>query len=220
MKVPADIAKAKGLVVGGLTTDNPKDLKLRLALDMLGVPYRYVTGYRTSMPARLALQRGEIHIFSESPPSYRAVIEPTLIRSGEMMPVWYDAVDAQDSSAVRDAMQGLPIPSFPQLHQTIRGTAPSGPRWDAFRTIFNVNSTLQRLITLPPGAPKAASEALRAAVARLNDDKEFAAESIKAIEFAPEFETGPDIAPRVRAMLVASPQVRAFVADYIKSANK
>jgi len=27
---------------------------------MLGVPYQYVTGYRSSAPARLALQRGEI----------------------------------------------------------------------------------------------------------------------------------------------------------------
>jgi len=220
MKVPADIAKAKGLVVGGLTADNPKDLKLRLALDMLGVPYKYVTGYRTTMPARLALQRGEIHIFSESPPSYRAVIEPTLVKSGEIIPVWYEAVDAQDSATVRKAMEGLAIPSFPQLHQLIRGTAPSGPKWDAFRTIFNVNSTLQRLITLPPGAPKAAADALRAAVTQLNNDKEFAAEATRTMEFAPEFETGPDIAPRVRAMLAASPTVRAFVADYIKSANK
>jgi hypothetical protein len=125
------------------------------------------------------------------------------------MPVWYDAVDAHDSAVVRNAMEGLAIPSFPQLYQMIRGAAPSGPLWDAFRTIFNVNSTLQRVIALPPGAPKAATETLRAAVARLNVDKDFAAESIKAIEFAPVFETGPDIAPRVRAMLVALPEVRA-----------
>src|SRR5262245_48647416 len=74
MKVPADIIKARGLVIGGITVDNPKDLRQRLALDMLGVPYKYVTGYRTAMPVRLALQRGEVHMTSESPPSYRAVI--------------------------------------------------------------------------------------------------------------------------------------------------
>jgi tripartite-type tricarboxylate transporter receptor subunit TctC len=83
-----------------------------------------------------------------------------------------------------------------------------------------VNSTLQRLVALPPGSPKAAADALRAAVLRLNQDKEFAAESIKTIEFAPDYETGADIGDRVRAMLVASPEVRAFVADYIKSAQK
>ena len=38
--------------------------------------------------------------------------------------------------------------------------------------------------------------------------------------FAPDYETGSDIATRVRALLEASPEVRAFVADYIKSAHK
>src|SRR5262245_3125650 len=36
MKVPADIAKAQGLVVGGLAVDNPRDIRLRFGLDMLG----------------------------------------------------------------------------------------------------------------------------------------------------------------------------------------
>ena len=72
MKTPADIVKAQGLVAGGLSIDTSKDLRMRLGLDMLGVPFKYVTGYRSSPPARLAFQRGEINMFSESPPSYRA----------------------------------------------------------------------------------------------------------------------------------------------------
>jgi hypothetical protein len=220
MKVPTDIAKATDLVVGGLTVDNPKDIRMRLALDMLGVPFRYVTGYRTSMPARLALQRSEINFFSESPPSYRAVIEPTLVRNGELIPIWYDSADMSAGAPVPRSVEGLAIPSFTALHQAIKGRAPSGPPWDAFRTILDINSTLQRLVTLPPGSPKAAADALRAAVLRLNRDDEFATESIRTIEFAPDYETSPDIADRVRRMLVASPEARAFVTDYIKSAQK
>jgi tripartite-type tricarboxylate transporter receptor subunit TctC len=220
MKEPTDIAKAQGLVVGGLTVDNPKDLRQRLALDMLGVPYRYVTGYRSSQPARIALQRGEIHMFSESPPSYRAVIEPMLVKTGEIIPVWYDSVDMRADAPVPKSVEGLTIPSFVALHKTLRGTLPSGPSWEAFRTILEVNSTLQRLVALPPGAPPAAAAALRDAVARLNQDKDFAAESTKVIEFAPDYATGPDIAQRARAILTASPEVRAFVADYIKAAQK
>ena len=49
---PADIVKAKGVVAGGLGAENSKDLLLRLALDMLGVPYKYVTSYRGSQAAR------------------------------------------------------------------------------------------------------------------------------------------------------------------------
>jgi hypothetical protein len=61
---------------------------------------------------------------------------------------------------------------------------------------------------------------LRAAMERLNNDKEFAAESIKTVEFAPDYESGGDVNNEVRTRLVASPEIRAFVADYIKSANK
>ena len=39
MKKPTDIVKAVGLVAGGTSVDNPKDIRLRLGLDMLGVPY-------------------------------------------------------------------------------------------------------------------------------------------------------------------------------------
>ncbi len=82
IKQPADIVKARGLIAGGLSIDTSKDLRLRMGLDMLGVPpYKYVTGYRSSPPARLALQRGEINMFSESPPSYRAVVEPQLVKT-------------------------------------------------------------------------------------------------------------------------------------------
>ena len=57
IKTSADMMKAKGLVSGGLAADNSKDLLMRLALDMLGVSYQHVTGYRSNNTARMALQR-------------------------------------------------------------------------------------------------------------------------------------------------------------------
>ena len=72
IKDPTDIVKAKGLIAGGLSAETSKDLRLRLGLDMLGVPFSTSPAIVRSAPARLALQRGEINIFSESPPSYRA----------------------------------------------------------------------------------------------------------------------------------------------------
>jgi len=218
MKQPADIIKAQGLVAGGLTADTSKDLRLRLGLDMLGVLYKYVTGYRSSPPARLALQRGEISMFSESPPSYRSVVEPQLIKTGQAIPVWYDEID--DPPPAQKQMAGLSIPSFPQLHKTIKGTPPSGKYWEAYRTLFDINSTLQRLIVLPPGAPPAAYDALRRAIEQLNHDQEFAAEAMKTIEFAPDYPTAPDMSKRVRAMMVASPEMRNYINEYMRNPPK
>ena len=154
--------KAQGLIGGGLSADTSKDLRMRLGLDMLGVPYQYVTGYRSSPPARLALQRGEIHMFAESPPSYRSVVVPQLIATGIAIPVWYDEI--ADPPVPSGQLEGLTIPSFPQLYKKIKGTMPSGEYWEAYRTLYEMNNALLRLVALPPGAPREAIEALRRAV--------------------------------------------------------
>ena len=216
MHVPTDIAKAQGLIAGGLSAETSKDLRLRLALDMLGVPYKYVTGYRSSPPARLALQRGEISMFSESPPSYRSVVEPSLVKSGQAIPVFYDA----DPPEPQKQLEGLSIPSFPQLHREIKGTLPSGRLWDAYRVLYEMNSTLQRVIALPPGTPPAALAALRSAIAALNQDKDFAAEATGAIGFAPEYPAASDTSETIRAMMVASPEMRNFINDYMRNVPK
>jgi putative tricarboxylic transport membrane protein len=220
MKTPTDIVKAQGLIAGGLSIDTSKDLRLRLGLDMLGVPFKYVTGYRSSPPARLALQRGEINMFSESPPSYRSVVVPSLVNKGLAIPVWWDDIHEGDKPEPQRQMEGLSIPTFPQLHRQIKGVKPSGPLWEAYKTLFSINSTLQRMIALPPGAPRAAYDALSRAIERLNHDKDFAAEAMKVIKFVPDYPTGPDMSNTVRSMLVASPQMRKYINDYTRNVPK
>jgi tripartite-type tricarboxylate transporter receptor subunit TctC len=220
LKTPADIVKARDLIAGGLSIDTSKDLRLRLGLDMLGVPYKYVTGYRSSAPARVALQRGEINMFSESPPSYRALVVPALVEKGQVIPIWWDDIQEDGKPAPQKQMEGLSVPTFPQLYHQVKGTKPSGPMWDAYKTIFEINSTLQRLIALPPGAPRAAYDAVRQAIERLNDDQEFAAEAMKVIQFVPDYPTSPDMSAKIRSMLVASPEMRKFVNDYMKNVPK
>ena len=218
MKVPADIVKAKGLIAGGLSLDTSKDIRLRFGLDMLGVPFQYVTGYRSSPPARLALQRGEIHMFSESPPSYRSVVVPQLVTPGQAIPVWYDEV--ADPPPPSKQLEGLTIPSFPQLYRSIKGAPPSGGLWDGYKMLYDMSSTLLRVVALPPGTPPAALAALSKAITALNDDKDFAAEAMKVMEFVPEYITAPDLSPKVRAMLVATPEMRTYINDYMRNVPK
>jgi hypothetical protein len=220
IKEPADIVKAKGVVAGGLGAENSKDLLLRLGLDMLGVPYKYVTSYRGSQAARLALQQNEINVYAESPPSYRAVVAPSLVKEGLAIGLWYDANPGAELGHPSRQVEGLPIVSFPELYRSIKGDLPSGQLWDAYRTILTVNGAMQRQIVLPPGAPPAALAALRAAVLELNDDKEHAEEAARMIGFVPEWVAGPDTNTEVRSAITISPDMRAFIADYVRRAVK
>src|SRR5262245_12223410 len=220
MKSAVDIMRATSLVTGGLAADSSKDILIRLSLDMLGVPYKYVTGFRSSAPARLALQRGEINFFSESSPSYFGVVEPSLSKTGQVIPVWYDPISDGRGFAPFKPMDDQQVASFPEFYRKLKGTAPSGRLWDVYRTNLAVDSAMLRTVVLPPGVPQASIDALRKAMERLNGDKEFAEEALKAIQFVPQFVTGGDLNAQVRRTLVVDLTVRTFVADYIKNPPK
>lgn len=216
LKTAADILKAQGLVAGGLATESSKDLLIRLTLDMLGVPHKYITGFRSSVNARLAVQRGEIHLHSESTPGYLSVVEPTLVKDGTVIPLYYDPDYDGESFGVPPAMKGSSIKPFQEFYREVRGGVPSGMRWDAYRTNLAVDSAMLRTIAMPPGSPPAAQEALRAALVRLNTDKEYAADTMKAMQFVPHYETSVDINARVRRALTVSPDIRNFVNNYMR----
>jgi hypothetical protein len=43
---------------------------------------------------------------------------------------------------------------------------------------------------------------------------------VKTIEFVPDYPTAPDMSNQVRAMLVATPEMRAFINDYTRNVPK
>src|SRR5271169_3237695 len=133
IKTPSDLMQAEGLVVGGLGADSSKDLLERLTFDMLGLQYRYVTGYRSSNTARLALQNGEINVHSESTPGYFGVVEPSLVKTGKVMTLWYDATYNGKAFTPAPVMAHTGIATFPEFYKTMKGGTPSGPLWDAYR---------------------------------------------------------------------------------------
>jgi len=220
MKEPADIMKAQGLVMGGLGRDSSKDLLQRLTFDMLGLKYRYVTGYRSSNTARLALQNGEVNMHSESSPSYFGVVEPSLVKTGKVLPLWYDP--ASDGKTLRpyEIMAHTGIATFPDFYRAVKGAAPSGPLWEAYKTNLTINGQLQRLIVMPPGTPPAAVAALRKALRALNDDKDYAADAMKAMQFVPHYEVSDDMDQEVRERLTVPDDMRNFILDYMKKAEK
>jgi tripartite-type tricarboxylate transporter receptor subunit TctC len=216
IKQGSDILKAKGLVAGGLATDSSKDLLIRTTLEKLGVPFKYVTGYRSSNTARLAVQRGEIGMHSETTPGFISVVEPSMVKTAQVIPIYYDPNYDGETFTPAKAMAGFSVPTFPDFYRKVKGGTPSGMLWDAYRTNLAVDSAMLRTIAMPPGAAKAAVDAMRAALAQLNNDKDYAAEALKVMQFVPHYETSPDINNRVRRNLTVSPEIRAFVLDYMK----
>jgi hypothetical protein len=219
IKVPADLGKALNLVSGGLSAESSKDILLRLSLDMLGLKYQYVAGHRGSNGARLAMQRGEINYYSESPPSYRTAVVRQLVVPGQAIGVFYDPNWDGKTLSRSKQVDGLPIKGFHELYKEIKGEEPQGRLWETYLAVRLLTGEYFRIAVFPPGTPKAAVDAMREAINKLIVDKEFAAEAIKSFDYVPEFVAKPDTTERVRERLTTTPQLRQFVADYIKSAD-
>lgn len=220
IKTAADILKAEGLVVGGLGADGPKDIAMRLTLEMLGVPHKYVTGYNSSSRAMLAMQRGEIDFFADSPPVWVGQVVPTLVAKGEAIGVWLDpAFDGKQFQLPRP-LKGIGVPPFHEVYRALKGGQPSGPLWDAYLSILTVNGTMYRMMAMPPGTPQQAVSALRVAMAKLNDDKDYLEEAHKAIGEAPEYVAHAGLNEDVRKALTIPSAIKSFLADYVKRVDK
>jgi hypothetical protein len=220
MKEPRDIIKAKDLIIGSLAPDSSKGVRMRLAFDVLGVPYKYISGYRSGGAAKLAFERGEINFFGESPPSYSSIIEPGVVKAGEAIPVYQDpGYDGQKLFRPESA-KGIPVPQFQELYREIKGTDPSGQLWEVYKNVLGADGTMQRLIVMPPGSPPAAVSALREGLARLNKDKAHAEDAQKAFGYVPLWQVGTDNNAMVQRAMTIRPEVRAFLLDYIKNPPK
>lgn len=219
IKTGADLMKAEGMVAGGLGAENGKDILIRLSLDMLGLKYKYVTGFPGSAQARLALERGEIDFYSESPPSYRSVVEPNLVKTGAAIGLYYDPGWNGTEFKVPSQVAGMTLPPFHEFYKQLKGTEPSGQLWDIYRTILATNGALQRLVVFAPGVPKEAIEAIQAAVVKLNSDQEFAKDALEKVGFSPVYETGPNTNTEVRRALTVPKEVTDFIKDYVAKGN-
>ncbi len=219
LKVPVDIMKASNFWIGGLAPDSDKDLRLRLQFDMLGLKYRYVSNYPGSNEARLAIEQKEIEVFPESMPTYRTSIEP-LVAAGRVIPLWHDALPDGDGFARSPDAEGIPALTYTDFLLQQKGAFPKGPMWEAYKLINTVGTTFLRSIVTPPGTPKEAVTALRAAFDAVTKDAEFREESLRVLKFSPRYLVDDATEKLYRDKLTRDPVVSAFMQDYIEKGRQ
>jgi tripartite-type tricarboxylate transporter receptor subunit TctC len=216
---PEDLIKVPALISGGVAAHTGRDISIRLTLDILGVPSRHVTGYRSGERARLALRRNEIQFYADTTPGYRGAVEPTLVKEGTVIPLYFDPHWNGKTFGVSKQVKGLTIQPYQEFYRKVKGKMPSGHLWETYLALITLNGAMQRIIALPPGAPPAAVTALRAALNKLNNDKDFAADATKTLGFVPEYSANAATADEIRNALVVKPEIRKFVPEYIKKGS-
>ncbi len=205
----------------GLSPNSPKALRGRLIFDMLGVPHGFIGAYRSGGAAKLAFERNEMNVFSESPPSYRSIIEPSLVKTGKAIPlILRRRLRRRRPSSIPDSVKGLPLPSFRRILPAREGHAAVGTHVGRLQGHPRRRWHCTTRDRLPPGAPAAAVAALRDAVARLNKDPAHAAEAQKLFGLCAGMACDTETGTVLRRAVSVAPDTRTFLVNYVKSRPK
>jgi hypothetical protein len=219
IKKPADFVKAERFRAAGLGVSSSKDVRFRLSFDLLGLKYDYVTGYNSSSIARLAVQRNEAQYHDETLPSYRAAVEPQMVQTKMVTPLYYtDLVTPSGEVLVsRDVPELQP---FSYYYKEIFGKPPSGIKYEALKAANMSSTNMTRMVLMPPKAPPETITILRQAFQSLAKDEDFLSDAVRTMRFQPRFEVGEAGELLFRRASQTPPEIIAFLRQYIDQANR
>jgi tripartite-type tricarboxylate transporter receptor subunit TctC len=90
---PTDIFKVtEPFRSAGHAPSSQKDIRIKLTLDLLGVPHQHVTGMKDAGVIRRAILQNNIQFTEDSLTGYYAGVQPTLIEPGISIPLWHMGV--------------------------------------------------------------------------------------------------------------------------------
>jgi hypothetical protein len=215
MKRPSDFLKQSGFWIGGFAPDNVSDLRLRLQLDLLGMRYRYLTGFANVSAARVRFHAADIQVLTEPTRSYRFSIEPGLVREGKAIPLWVDPVDDGEQFTRAAESEGIPAPIYTDFLRQARGDMPYSQVFDAYRLVNQMGTLFQRILVLAPGAPPEAIKALKAGMGKLAVDPAFNEDALKSLKFQPKFVADEATEALFYQVVEPTAEMQAFLAEYI-----
>jgi len=219
IKKPSDFVKAQKFRAAGLGVSSSKDVRFRLSFDLLGLKYDYVTGYNNSSDARLAVQRNEAQYHDETLPSYRSQVEPQMVKTNMVTPIYYTDLVAPSGEILvsRDVPELQP---FTYYYKEVVGKLPSGIKYEALKAANMSSTNMTRMVLIPPKAPAESITILRKAFDSLSRDQDFLQDAITAMRFQPRFEVGEAGERLFKQASAVSPEVVNFLRKYIEEANR
>jgi tripartite-type tricarboxylate transporter receptor subunit TctC len=209
LKRAADIVKAKNIFVGGYSKGTSHDTRLRMVLEMMGLPYHSVTGFRSTGQLNKAMLQNEVNFTGSSLPGYRTQVIPQIIQPGIGMVLFQYPIMGPDGKPLGNpTLEKEGIETFDKVYAEAFGKPVSGIKWDAFFLMNDISSKMQRAIFLPKGSPDEAIKDLREAVAKLAADPDFISDYKKVTGQEPDLATPEEIEPLFARMRNVDPKLK------------
>ena len=216
LQKPADIAKAQKIYFGGYSRGSSHDTRIRLALEVMNLPYQAVTGFPSAGDINKALQQNEINMTSSSLPAYQTQVVPNIVDTGIGLPLWHFAVIGPDGKpGGKEALIKQGIPLYTEVYREAFGVLPSGEKFEALLLMNDIATKLQRGFFLPKGASDDAVADLRKAFQALASDPDFVADYERVTKDKPDFVGAAEVERVLDNMRAVRPDIRKVLKESI-----
>ena len=216
LKKPTDIMKAKKLTFTAIRPTATLDLYGRITLDVLGVKYNYVPGYRGAAKFRAAILRGEGNLAAIGTVGWRSAVEPNAAKKGIVKALWHWPFSDGKGGWVKTV--NVPeILSFVEFYKKVHGKEPSGPKWDALNFVLKLYGTVSTMYIGPPNMNKDAAAALSKGIFGMLNDPAVKEEQKKVIGYSMRPLSVATARKVISDMTRADPKMVQFWKDYIAS---
>jgi len=223
MKKWTDFTKIKKTIkTAGHGPESSKDLRLRMFMEALKIPYEHVTGYKSAGKIRSAIMKNEIQLTADSLTGYFARVVPNLIKPGISIPLWHIGLPSEDGTDLTCAPSLVKMfPCFIDAYEYKygKGARPKGMPFKAMIVIAGTRSLL-RILVLPEGAPKEALDIMRAAWVKNMKDKAYLAEFHKQNGTDLDGATGEVAQKTLQRVATVDPAVQKWLLEYAAKAKK
>lgn len=216
MTKPTDLIKATRLFVAGYARSSLHDTRLKMAFELLDIPFTMVTGFQSTGAVNKAMAQGEVNITGSTLPGYQTQAIPQIVNLGIGMPFFQFPIFGPDGKPSGNPMltkQG--IPTFDQFYAEAKNKPLTGPKWDAMLLANHLGTQMQRLIVLPKGSPIEARDALRLAFQETAKDPDFARDFERVTNEKPEIAAAAEVEPLLERMRNVDPAVRKVLKEAI-----
>jgi hypothetical protein len=215
---PADFARAQNIYAGGYSRASSQDTRLRLALEVMNLPYKMVTGFPGTAQLNKAMIQNEVNFTGSSLPGFQTTVIPQIINTGIGVTLFQLPVVGVDGRPTGSpALEKLGMPTFDKFYQEAFGKPPSGIKSDALLLTSDVSAKLQRGIFLPTGSPPEAIVALRQAFAAVTADADFIADYRRITGDDPDLVSADEVERIFDRIRNVPPGVKQVIKDSIAS---
>ena len=189
------------------------DLVPLLAFDLLGMKVAPVFGMKGRGDGRLAFERGEVDIDYQTSSAYLSNVTP-LVEQDLATPLFtWGALD-ENGEIVRDPT--FPdLPSFKEVYEQVKGEAPSGPAWDAWKGFFVAGFPAQKMVFLPEGTDQEIVDTYASAFTAVTERPDFAELSAPSLGAYPQ-STGEAADSKLALAVGVSDEAKDWVKGWLK----